>query len=213
VDAQGVADWGSLTLAILTHGEGPLRLEIEREGRIVHAEVTPREDTAEEGRGGAKRLKRIGIRPSREYRIEKLAPLAALAESARTVAATTALTCRVLGGLVTGEISVRNIAGPVGIVAIAGETAKEGILSLLNLTALLSVNLAVINLLPIPALDGGHLLFILIETLRRKALDRKLEERITQAGFSVLIVLMVLIVLNDFQNFDVIGRIRGVFGR
>jgi regulator of sigma E protease len=83
---------------------------------------------------------------------------------------------------------------------------------LLQLTALLSVNLAVINLLPIPALDGGHLFFLLIEALRRKPVNQRLQERLTQAGFIFLMGLMVLIVFNDIHNFDIVAKTKKMFG-
>ena len=119
------------------------------------------------------------------------------------------LTYRVLWGLLTGEVSIRNIAGPVGIVAITGRTAKQGFVSLLQLTAILSINLGVINLLPIPALDGGHLFFILIETIRRKAVSQRVQERLTQAGFVALMALMVFIVFNDLQNLGLFSKMMG----
>ncbi len=213
VDGSTVSDWMTLTLRIASHGAGPLVLNVEREGRPLVVTVEPREEVVEAGKRTEQKLKRIGIKPSSQFRVEKFALFPAIGEGARSVVDFTVLTYRVIWGLITGEVSFRNIAGPVGIVAITGETAKQGMMSLLLLTALLSVNLAVINLLPIPALDGGHLFFLLIEAVRRKPINQKLQERMTQVGFFLLMGLMVFIVFNDIQNFAIIEKIKRLFGR
>jgi len=212
VDGKKVSDWMGLTLAIASHPSGPLVLEITRGEKPILLSVEPKEEVLEAGKKSEQKLKRIGIKPSDQFTVEKYGFFAALGEGARSVAEFTVLTYRVIGGLITGAVSFRNIAGPVGIVAITGETAKHGIISLLQLTALLSVNLAVINLLPIPALDGGHLFFLLIEAVRRKAVNQALQERLTQAGFLLLMGLMVFIVFNDVQNFGIVAKVQHLLG-
>ena len=115
------------------------------------------------------------------------------------------VTYRSLSGLLTGVFSVREMSGPVGIVSAVGtvyESARaygvvEVILSLMNFAVLLSVNLGVMNLLPLPALDGGRLVFLVIETIRRKPVDRRIEGIVHFAGFAVLMALMVVICFND----------------
>jgi len=209
VDGKEVKDWNTLTFAILTHSEGPMNLEIERNGSLAFIQVVPQQEEVEIEGQGTRKLKRIGIRPSGDVHIEKLSFLPAILEGGSTTIGFTMLTYRVLWGLLTGEVSFRNIAGPVGIVAITGRTAKQGFVSLLQLTAILSINLGVINLLPIPALDGGHLFFILIETIRRKAVSQRVQERLTQAGFVALMALMVFIVFNDLQNLGLFSKMMG----
>lgn len=110
-----------------------------------------------------------------------------------------------LGQMIRGKVSTKDIAGPVGIVQIVGNTVNtarpKGIsvvmLSILNISILLTANLGVMNLLPIPALDGGRLLFLIVEWIRRKPLNRKIENYVNVAGFMLLMVLMVLILAND----------------
>jgi len=101
----------------------------------------------------------------------------------------------------TGQTSVNEVVGPVGLVSVMGSAASESLLYILYITALVSVNLAVINLLPFPALDGGRLLVLIIEAVRRKKLDPEVEGRIHYLGFVLLMVLAVFITIKDINQF------------
>lgn len=103
----------------------------------------------------------------------------------------------VIGYLVTGNLNLNALAGPVGIFGIVGTAADAGIWSVLSLIALLSVNVGFINLLPLPAFDGGRLLFIIIEKIKGKPVDPRLENTIHSVGFFLLMALMILITYND----------------
>jgi regulator of sigma E protease len=98
---------------------------------------------------------------------------------------------------VTGHGSIAGITGPVGIVGVVGDAAKFGFVYILSFTALISLNLAVINLVPFPALDGGRLLFLLIEKIKGSRLNPKVSNTINLIGFSVLMLLMVFITYHD----------------
>ena len=118
------------------------------------------------------------------------------------------LTFQSLKMLVTGQVSRKDVAGPVGIVVMIDQTVEAsssyGILTVLinlaNMCLILSANLGIMNLLPIPALDGGRLVFILIEAVRGKPVDPEKEGMIHMAGMAVLMTLMVLILFNDIAN-------------
>ena len=103
----------------------------------------------------------------------------------------------IIGYLITGNLNINALSGPVGIFSIVGTAADSGIWSILSLTALLSVNVGLINLLPIPAFDGGRLLFIIIEKIKGKPVDPRLENTIHSIGFFLLMALMILITYND----------------
>jgi len=103
----------------------------------------------------------------------------------------------ILWQLITGSVSLSNLAGPVGIAQITGKYANSGIVSLASFTALISVNIGVLNLLPLPALDGGHLVFILLEWIRKKPIDPHLENKIHAWGLAALLTLMGLVTIND----------------
>lgn len=103
----------------------------------------------------------------------------------------------VLGRLFTGRLSLQAISGPVGVVSVIGQAAKQGLSSIFFFTAYISLNLAFFNLLPIPALDGSKLIFIVIEKLRGKAMKKELETRITTIGFLFLMGLILLVSVKD----------------
>ena len=103
----------------------------------------------------------------------------------------------IIGYLITGNLNINALSGPVGIFSIVGTATDSGIWSILSLTALLSVNVGLINLLPIPAFDGGRLLFIIIEKIKGKPVDPRLENTIHSIGFFLLMALMILITYND----------------
>ena len=124
-------------------------------------------------------------------------PIVALFESLKQVAATSIVILYTLGLLLIGKISILDLAGPVGIAQFTGQVAGEGIVPLLSFTAFLSINLGLANLLPIPALDGGRLVFIIIEGIRKKAVDINLENKIHSVGLMILLGLMAVVTIND----------------
>ena len=114
-------------------------------------------------------------------------------------------TVQSLGQMITGNVSPKDISGPVGIVQYVGETVNKSssagawmvVLQLINISILLTANLGVMNLLPIPALDGGRLLLLIVEWIRRKPINQKIEGYVNMTGFALLMLLMVLILGND----------------
>jgi regulator of sigma E protease len=103
----------------------------------------------------------------------------------------------VLGKMITGRLSSMAISGPVEIAAISGRTAQQGIIPLLNLVAFISLNLGIVNLLPLPVLDGGHIIILLFESLFRRDLSMKVKEWIMGVGVVLLVLLMVLVFSQD----------------
>ena len=103
----------------------------------------------------------------------------------------------VIINLFTGGVHLNELSGPVGIYSVVGQMSKEGITALLYLTALLSINVGVINLLPFPAFDGGRILFLIIEKIKGKPVDPKIENTIHSIGFILLMILMIYVTFND----------------
>ena len=103
----------------------------------------------------------------------------------------------ILGSLFTGKLALNNLAGPIGMYSVVGETMKYGLVNILYLMAYFSVNLAVINALPFPAFDGGRIFFVLIEAIRGKKIDQKVEGIIHTIGFALLMLLMIYITIQD----------------
>jgi regulator of sigma E protease len=112
----------------------------------------------------------------------------------------TLLIFRTLGGLFTGETSPRQLMGPVGIASLSGESAQAGIIPLLGLLASISLNLGLLNLMPIPVLDGGHILILLLEGIARRDFSMRVKERLLFAGVVLLMLLMVTVIYNDLTR-------------
>jgi regulator of sigma E protease len=103
-----------------------------------------------------------------------------------------------LKGFFTGQVSVRDLGGPILVGQLSGEVVRLGLEAFLSFLALFSVNLAILNLLPIPVLDGGHIVFLVIEGVRGRPLSLAQRQRLTQIGFFVLVGIMALALANDF---------------
>ncbi|HHX58804.1 MAG TPA: RIP metalloprotease RseP [Candidatus Moranbacteria bacterium] len=116
-----------------------------------------------------------------------------------------------LKGLFIGQSVGQEVAGPVGIAVMTGQVARMGLAFILQFAAMLSVNLAVINFLPLPALDGGRVIFLLIEKIKGKPVDQKIEGIVHGIGFMLLMLLMLLVTVKDFSNFGILSKIGGLF--
>jgi regulator of sigma E protease len=128
---------------------------------------------------------------------ERPGPIGAIRHGALQTWDITALTVDFLGGLFTGRQSARNIGGPIMIGQLSGRFARAGLMEFLGFMAILSVNLAILNLLPIPVLDGGHLVFLGVEAVRGRPLSLDQRMRLSQVGFVLIIMLMVWAIGND----------------
>ena len=131
----------------------------------------------------------------------KLGPIEAVGESIERTVMFTKLTVsgifKLLKGVFTGGADFSQVTGPVGIVRVVSDASAVGIVPLMLLTALISINLAVINLLPFPALDGGRLLFIIIESIIRRPIPAVFQQRVNAIGFALLLLLMVVVTYHD----------------
>ena len=196
VDGTPVGEWDRLAKIIHGSPGKPLTLTIEREGNRQDVPVIPRA-TKQQGPAAEEEIGLIGIGPAPESQFRRLNPVSAAWAG---VTKTVDLSVLVVTGfvkLVQAKISPKTIGGPILIAQMAGEVAQRGLVDLLSFTALLSINLAILNLLPIPILDGGHLLFSLIEWLRGKPVSLRKREIAQQVGMVLLVGLMVFAFYND----------------
>jgi regulator of sigma E protease len=143
----------------------------------------------------------IGITSSTEVITRKLNPFEAFSESIIQTYRITELTIVSIVKLIQGTLSTKTLGGPIMIADLAGQQAREGALNLVFFTALLSINLAILNFLPIPVLDGGHLVFFFIELVTGKPVNIKVREIAQQAGIFILILLMVFVFYNDITRY------------
>ncbi len=179
-----------------SNGE-PLDIIIERDGRMIGVSLTPVLSPAKNVFGEDIKKYVIGIVGSGESYHKKLSPFQALWYSLKDTYGLVTLTIQSVVKMVSGAISANNLGGPLMIAQMAGEQAKAGIVNFVWFIALLSVNLGIINLFPIPVLDGGHLLFFSIEAATGKAVSDKLREKLIQFGAAILVALMVFVFYND----------------
>lgn len=174
-----------------------VKMTVTRDGKSMDFSITPK--LMEYGDGGYK----LGFTYGTAR--EKVSGLQVIKYSAVEVKFWIVTTIKSVGQLITGKVSKDEISGPIGIVTYVDDVIQESsplgikyvILNILNISILLTANLGVMNLLPIPALDGGRLLFLIIEWIRRKPLNRKWEGMINVVGFMALMVLMVFVMFND----------------
>lgn len=176
--------------------EKPVEITWTRYGEQYTAMITTFKDRILDEKGEIKYIGKIGIGAS--YTTVKVGFFRSLLDGIDTSIFILVETIKFIIGLITGTASIKLVGGPIFIAQVAGQTAKAGIVSLLSFMALLSVNLSLINVLPIPVLDGGHLLFLGIEKIRGKPLSLKQRAAMQQIGFAFLILLIIFITYNDF---------------
>lgn len=207
VDGTPVRSWEDLAEGIRKRPGRPVRLTVEREGQTLTVPVTPQPLT-ERGPGGETiEVGRIGISPVMAVAYIRSNPLVAIGEALVRTVEMTGLTAIGLWKLITLQLPASTIGGPIQIAVSAGEQARQGITSLAFFTAVISVNLALLNLLPVPILDGGHLLFFAIEAVLGRPLSLKKREMAQQLGFVFLLLLMGFAVYNDLaRNADHLFR-------
>lgn len=116
-----------------------------------------------------------------------------------------------LAQLISGSKPAMEVAGPIGIAIMTKQVSALGLVYILQFTAVLSINLAIINILPFPALDGGRIFFILIEKIKGSPVNQKFEQIANSVGFSLLLLLMIVVTFHDFIQFEIVEKIKGIF--
>lgn len=213
VNGKPVDVWEQMTLAIQSQPDA-VTLMVERAGKVFPQEVRPRVMERTNLFGRKIRTGMVGITPSDEVRIQRYPPLRAFLKAGCQVWFLTRATLQSLWAIVTGGLSLKeSFTGPIGIFYITSSAAEQGIAPLLQLIAVLSASIGLFNLLPIPVLDGGHLLFLLLEKLRGRAVSLRIQEAMTRVGLGLLLLLLAVVTYNDLLRFNISGRIMGLFGK
>ncbi|WP_102275101.1 RIP metalloprotease RseP [Cytobacillus massiliigabonensis] len=191
IDNKPVSTWKEVVGIVQKNPNRELSMEIVRDGKNKEVTVTPDMQKTEAGDVG-----KIGV-----YQPTEKAIISALSFGFTQTYQFSKQILVGVGQLITGKLSIDSLSGPVGIYTITDEVAKSGIMSLMNWTAILSINLGIMNLLPLPALDGGRLMFFAVEALRGKPMDQQKESVIHFIGFSLLMLLMLVVTWNDIKTF------------
>jgi regulator of sigma E protease len=198
VDGDSVSMFYQLVQRVEASVGDTLRLTILRgDSTLVIPVVPAEEDVTDPYTGDVKTVGRIGLNPEREIIRIRYGPVSAMGEGARVVWSNVELIYFTLKGIVFREVSAREIGGPILIGQMSGEVARFGLAALFEFMALLSVNLAILNILPIPVLDGGHLVFLLFEGIRGKPLSLNARMRLTQVGLVILVGIVIFVFTND----------------
>ncbi|EJL03489.1 RIP metalloprotease RseP [Pseudomonas fluorescens Q2-87] len=198
LDGQPIGDWQQVVDSVRVRPDTKIVLRVERDSAPIEVPVTLAargESKAPTGYLGA------GVKavdwPPEMIREVSFGPVAAIGEGARRTWTMSVLTLDSLKKMLFGELSVKNLSGPITIAKVAGASAQSGVADFLNFLAYLSISLGVLNLLPIPVLDGGHLLFYLIEWARGRPLSDRVQGWGIQIGISLVVGVMLLALVND----------------
>ncbi|QSB08266.1 RIP metalloprotease RseP [Lysinibacillus fusiformis] len=193
INGQAVEKWQDLAAIVQDHPNEDIAVTVERNGQSVNLNMTVKEIQQDGEKYG-----QIGVRyeSPREFN-----PIKAVVYGAQETYNMTVKIFELLGMLITGKFTIDALSGPVGIYKATEQVAQYGIMNLMNWAAMLSINLGIMNLLPLPALDGGRLLFFGFEALRGKPIDRQKEGIVHFVGIVLLMILMVVVTWNDIQRF------------
>lgn len=192
ISGAEVSSWEDVVEIVQQSPNKEIEFLIERNGVDMSVPVTPKEQKIE-----GETIGLIGV-----YSPTEKSALQSITNGAKEVYIMTIEIFKILGKLITGQFSIDALSGPVGIYAATDTVAKDGgVLYLMKWAGLLSINLGIMNLLPIPALDGGRLLFFGVEALRGRPIDRQKEGMVHFIGFALLMLLMLVVTWNDIQRF------------
>ena len=193
IDGQKIDYWDQFVEMVRGSGGKTLQFEVERGGQTLTLSVTPKQGIAD----STDTKYQIGVAPEPALAYKRVGPVLALSEARSRTWDIVEETFGVFGKLFSGRVSVKQLQSVVGISRAAGEAVSQGPFTVISLMALISVNLGILNLLPIPILDGGHILLLSLEGIRRRDFSLTFKERFIQVGLVFLLVLFAYVMYND----------------
>ncbi|MCU7809010.1 MAG: sigma E protease regulator RseP [Candidatus Thiodiazotropha sp. (ex Semelilucina semeliformis)] len=203
VDGEAVENWNQWVEYVRARPEQSLQMEVERASQILTLSLTPASR-----KEGDKTIGRVGAGPNvpedlrESYRsVVRYGPVEAVGRSMAKTWDYSILMLRMLGKMIVGEVSVKNLSGPISIADYAGKSASHGMVYFLKFLAVVSISLGVLNLLPIPVLDGGHLFFFLIEAVKGSPLSEHFMEQGQKMGMLILLAIMGLAIFIDLNRY------------
>ena len=198
VNGDSIADWSAMAKVIHSYPEQEIEISWMREGEVFSGKVMTVADETIVG-DEIKTVGLIGIGPHVDRRPAGF--VESVISGGRTTVEIAGLSILTIKMLVTGQAGIKDLVGPVGIVHFSGESARSGMVVFFGFIAFISVNIGFLNILPIPALDGGHLVYIVIESVIRRPISSKVKIIVQQVGMALLLVLLLVISYNDIMRF------------
>jgi len=203
IDGSKVVGFPDVVQHITLSPERPLQIRVQRAGAEVSLTATPKLEwvttpvgPVEAGQLGFK----VNAQLPERWHAVSFGPMGAVVEGGRETWSIISQSLTTIGKLITGQVSFKQLSGPVGIGQMTGHVAGLGMLALVGYVAFLSVSIGMVNLLPVPVLDGGHLVFCAIEAIRRRPLDERIQEIAFRLGFALILTLIVVVSWNDLTR-------------
>jgi regulator of sigma E protease len=200
VDGSEVNTFSDVQRYVAPRAGEEIRFIMSRGGREVELIAVPKQTEVDDPLGNKVKVGIIGVETNKDvgkFRIVNFSPIESVGEAVKESLFIAGQTGRFLSRLVRGREDKCQLGGPVKIAAMTGKAAEHGISWLIQLTALLSIGIGILNLLPIPPLDGGHLLFYAIEGVLRRPVTEKLQEIVYRAGGIIVLAFMLFVIFND----------------
>ncbi len=200
IDGVKIATWYDMSKVICASGGRPVNLKVRRDGKLLSFTVKPKLMAFKDLLFGEKKRWIIGVTALGKYKVEKLPFWKVPYEALRQTGYISYVTVLGIYRMITGAVSPKNIGGPIMIMKMAGEQASLGVTSFLYFLAVISINLGIINLFPIPILDGWHLLMLGVEGVRGRPISEERALLAQKIGITILIILMALAFYNDLVH-------------
>ena len=203
IDDEDIGSFEQVQQIIRMSPEQPVHIVVLRDGAEVSFEVTPTLREVKDRIGGTVHIGMLGVTRQGTTEIRDLGPVASLWQAVLETKNISVGTLEAIGQIIVGTRSTNELGGPIKIAQMSGEVWKLGAISLISFTALISINLGLINLFPIPMLDGGHLLFFAFEAVRGRPLGEKAQEYGFRIGVVLVFSLMLFVIINDIAGLSI----------
>lgn len=203
IDGTRIASFSEMQRIVSIAAGEPMSIEVDRDGALVTLRATPQMREIKDNFGNVHRLGVLGISRSMapgDVKTERMDPLTAIVAGTKETWFVVDRTLGYIGGVFSGREAADQLGGPIRIAQVSGQVATAGFTALLHLTAVLSVSIGLLNLFPIPLLDGGHLLFYLIEAVRGRPLSERAQEVGFRIGLAIVLMLMIFATFNDILH-------------
>ena len=200
VDGQPLTQWQTFVMQVRDNPGKEMVLDVNRNGETVQLHLTPEARPGAKAEGFAGVIPRVVPLPEAYKTVRQYGAFDAIGEASAKTWQLMKLTVSMLGKLITGDVKLNNLSGPISIAQGAGLSAEYGMIYYLMFLALISVNLGIINLFPLPVLDGGHLLFLAIEKIKGGPVSERVQDFSYRIGSILLVLLMGLALFNDFSR-------------